>query len=165
MKFKTGVLAGLLALSFGAHASSFDLSLADFNTQATFTKPVTFLGSSAIKYDFTYSGASDILLSLSLGELKQGSITDIDFTSITVVDSTNTVVSSWTPAALATFTLDSLPITSSFSLILEGKVLNKGHFDLSVGAIPAVVPEPETYGLLLAGLGVVGLTAARRRRS
>lgn len=165
MKFKTGILAGLVALSFGAQASSFDLSLADFNTQVNFTKPVTFLGASAIKYDFDYTGASSILLSLTLGELKQGTLKDIDFTSITVVDSSNTVVSSWTPAALATFTLDSLPITSSFSLILEGQVLKTGHFDLSVGAIPTAVPEPESYALLLAGVGVVGLTAARRRRA
>lgn len=163
MKFKAGILAGLVALSFGAQASSFDLSLGDFNTQMNFTKPVTFLGASAIKYDFDYTGAPSILLSLSLSELKQGTLKDIDFTSITVVDSSNTVVSSWTPAALATYTLDSLPITSSFSLILEGKVLKAGHYDLSVGA--TAVPEPESYALLLAGVGVVGLTAARRRRA
>lgn len=163
MKLKSVVAASMMALALGAQASTWDLSLADFNTQATFDKPVTFSGASAITYDFTFSGSPSILLSLSLSELKLGSIKDIDFTSIKVVDSTNTVVSSWTPAALATFTLDSLPITSSFSLVLEGSVLKAGHYDLSVTA--AAVPEPETYALLLAGVGVVGFTAARRRRS
>lgn len=163
MKFKTGILAGLVALSFGAQASTWDLSLADFNTQVNFNKPVTFAGASAITYDFTFTGAPSVFLSLSLNELKQGLNKDIDFTSIKVLDSGSNVITSWTPAALASFNLDSLPITSSFSLVLEGSVLKAGHYDLSVTAAP--VPEPETYALLLAGLGVVGLTAARRRRA
>lgn len=162
MKLKAGILAGLIAASFGAQASSFDLSLTDFNTQATFTKPVTFSGASAIKYDFNFTGASNILLSLTLGELKIGTAKDIDFSSIKVLDASNAVVASWTPAPLATFTLDSLPITSAFSLVLEGKVLKTGHYDLSVTALP--VPEVESYALVLAGLGVVGFTASRRRR-
>lgn len=162
MKLKAGILAGLIAASFGAQASSFDLSLADYETQVNFTKPVTFSGASAIKYDFNFTGASNILLSLSLGELKLGTTKDIDFSSIKVLDATNTVVASWTPAPLATFTLDSLPITSAFSLVLEGKVLKTGSYDLSVTALP--VPEAESYALVLAGLGVVGFTASRRRR-
>lgn len=162
MKLKSVMAASMMALAFGAQASTWDLSLADFNTQANFNKPVTFAGASAITYDFTFSGTPSILLSLSLSELKQGTNKDIDFTSIKVLDATNTVVSSWTPAALATFTLDSLPITSSFSLVLEGSVLKTGHYDLSVTA--AAVPEPETYALVLAGVGIIGFTAARRRR-
>ena len=33
----------------------------------------------------------------------------------------------------------------------------------AVGAITAAVPEPETYALMLAGLGVMGFMAKRRR--
>ncbi|MBA4109423.1 MAG: hypothetical protein C0487_07510 [Leptothrix sp. (in: Bacteria)] len=162
MKLKSIAAAGLMALAFGAQASTWDLSLGDFHTQYTTDKPVTFAGASAITYDFTFSGTPSILLSLSLNELKLGSIKDIDFTSIKVLDSASNVVSSWTPAALASFNLDSLPITSSFSLVLEGSVLKAGHYDLSVTA--AAVPEPETYALVLAGVGVIGFTALRRRR-
>lgn len=163
MKLKAGILAGLIALSFGAQASSFDLAQADFETQVNYTKPVTFSGASALTYDFNFSGASSILLSLTLGENKLGTVKDINFTSIKVLDATNTVVANWTPAPLAVFTLDSLPITSAFSLVLEGSVLKTGSFDLSVTALP--VPEAESYALVLAGLGVVGFTASRRRRS
>lgn len=162
MKLKAGILASLIAMSFGAQASSWDLALGDFETQANFTKPVTFAGNSAIKYDFDYSGASNILLSLTLGENKLGTSKDIDFTSIKVLDAASNVVSSWTPAPLAVFALDSLPITSSFSLVLEGSVLKTGSYDLSVTA--QAVPEPQTYAMLMAGLGVVGFTATRRRR-
>lgn len=163
MKLKSIAAASVMALAFGAQASTWDLSLADFNTQATFTKPVTFAGASAIKYDFDFSGAPSILLGLNLSETKLGTSKDIDFTSIKVLDSANNVVASWAPAPHAYFLLDSLPITSSFSLILEGSVLKAGHYDLSVTA--AAVPEPETYALVLAGVGIVGFTAARRRRS
>lgn len=162
MKLKSIIAASMLALTVGAQASTWDLSLADYNTSVDFNKPVTFAGTSAITYDFTFSGSPSILLSLSLNELKQGSNKDIDFTSIKVLDASNTVVSSWTPAALASFNLDSLPITSSFSLVLEGSVLKTGHYNLAVTA--AAVPEPETYALVLAGVGVIGFTAARRRR-
>jgi len=162
MKLKSVMAASMMALAFGAQASTWDLSLADFNTQANFNKPVTFAGASAITYDFTFSGTPSILLSLSLSELKQGTNKDINFSSIKGLAAPNTLLGSWPPAALATFTLDSLPITSSFSLVLEGSVLKTGHYDLSVTA--AAVPEPETYALVLAGVGIIGFTAARRRR-
>jgi len=34
-----------------------------------------------------------------------------------------------------------------------------------VGTVTAAIPEPATYGLLLAGLGVVGAVASRRRKA
>jgi hypothetical protein len=36
--------------------------------------------------------------------------------------------------------------------------------DAATGVFTAVVPEPETYALMLAGLGAIGLAARRRRR-
>ncbi|RZI83380.1 MAG: PEP-CTERM sorting domain-containing protein [Rubrivivax sp.] len=54
-----------------------------------------------------------------------------------------------------------------------GKQLNYAYFNLNIGravvtssVVPAVVPEPESLGLLLAGLLTLGgLSAARRRRT
>lgn len=66
--------------------------------------------------------------------------------------------------------------------ILEGKVTEYGNFDYILGFndnfksdadyddivigvkfVAAAVPEPETYAMLLAGLGIVGFTARRRK--
>jgi hypothetical protein len=61
---------------------------------------------------------------------------------------------------------------ASFSTILEGgnyhariagvaDGVGGGNYTFSIAAAP--VPEPETYGMLLAGLGVLGLIGRRRR--
>ena len=35
----------------------------------------------------------------------------------------------------------------------------------NLGGVTAPIPEPETYALMLAGLGVVGFVARRRKRT
>jgi hypothetical protein len=47
----------------------------------------------------------------------------------------------------------------------DGLKIDADFDDLVVGVNVAAVPEPETYALMLAGLGVVGFVARRRRRA
>ena len=42
---------------------------------------------------------------------------------------------------------------------------NTGPVDVTAGGPPTSVPEPETYAMLLAGLGLMGFVARRRRRT
>ena len=42
---------------------------------------------------------------------------------------------------------------------------NTGPVDVSAGGPPTSIPEPETYAMLLAGLGLMGFVARRRRRN
>lgn len=51
--------------------------------------------------------------------------------------------------------------TGSFTLSISGSA---APYSVFVGSVTAV-PEAETYALALAGLGVVGLVAARRRKA
>jgi len=41
-----------------------------------------------------------------------------------------------------------------------------GNFEVQPGAAPSLlaVPEPETYAMMLAGLGLMGFVAHRRKR-
>jgi hypothetical protein len=45
----------------------------------------------------------------------------------------------------------------------DGSVVDADYDDLVVGFKVAAIPEPETYALMLAGLGAVGFVARRRR--
>lgn len=45
----------------------------------------------------------------------------------------------------------------------DGRKIDADYDDLVVGLKVSVVPEPETYALMLAGLGIMGFVARRRR--
>jgi hypothetical protein len=45
----------------------------------------------------------------------------------------------------------------------DGRKIDADYDDLVVGIKVSVVPEPETYALMLAGLGIMGFVARRRR--
>lgn len=62
--------------------------------------------------------------------------------------------------ALSTFASPILP--GSYRLVATGTGVRDSSLDVTLSFIGAAVPEPGTYGLLLAGLGVVGLLARRR---
>ena len=68
---------------------------------------------------------------------------------------TGEYVSAQTPSAFT-------PGTYYFEVTGTGAGTSGGRFAYTASAVSAV-PEPETYALLLAGLGLVGFVASRRR--
>jgi N-acetylmuramic acid 6-phosphate (MurNAc-6-P) etherase len=48
--------------------------------------------------------------------------------------------------------------------IISGTTGNTGAVDASQALPPTSVPEPETYAMLLAGLGMMGFVARRRKQ-
>ena len=78
-----------------------------------------------------------------------------DFSSYAVLGTFNGAV--FTPATLG----------GVYDLILgfnDGLRVDADYDDMVVGLRVAAIPEPETYALLLAGLGAVGFIARRRQR-
>ena len=70
----------------------------------------------------------------------------------------------------SSFSFNNVLVTGSVTLVLKGVALGSGIPDVispgtySIAAVAAPIPEPETYALMLGGLGLIGFMAARRRR-
>ena len=140
----------------------------------------TFLGMEAIDTDtFTFTLAGGTLsnkgalnasisglvpagaLNFSFADLFQGTTVGnggnpgSDFTSYAVLGTFNGAV--FTPATLG----------GAYDLIIgfnDGLRVDADYDDMVVGLRVAAIPEPESYALLLAGLGAVGFIARRRQR-
>ena len=156
MKLRSIVAAVALAVSGAAHAlPSFSSSLGTDPDNAIVLGGV-FFGSSASTYSFSLSTLSDLEGTLySLGKITISSI----------------VVKSTTSSFIDTITL---PASNSGSFLFSDLAAGKytltfnstgklGVFGGKVSAVAATVPEPDTYALVLAGLGAIGIMARRRQ--
>ena len=165
MKLSEVAAASALALastgSFAAALGAIDLSSGS-----------GFFGNTPIAGAFV----DTLTFTVTTGSTFNGSITsvvngtqDVDFTSIVV-----------TPGALAFTSMLGDPVelwatpavgfglaAGVYTLTLTGtNSASMGSYagNLAVTpGLPALVPEPETYAMLLAGLGIVGVLARRRR--
>jgi hypothetical protein len=144
------------------------------------TLTATFLGFEAIDTDtFTFTLSSGTLsnkgalnasisgpvaagaLNFTFADLFQGTAIGNgqnlgDFTSYAVLGS-------FAGSVFTPFTLG-----GQYDLILgfnDGLRVDSDYDDMVVGLRVAAIPEPETYALLMAGLGAVGFIARRRRKS
>jgi PEP-CTERM motif len=109
-------------------------------------------------YSFTIANPGDL----------SGTITPVNFggynilgLTVTLQDSTFAVIGSDSSPDTG-FTFSGLAAGNYALNVLGFATGNTGGF-YAGGAIATTVPEPETYALMLAGLGIVGFVAARRR--
>jgi len=174
--------AGVAALALAPlAASAATLRPYDIDKEQT---TLTRAGSFVEKYMYVLDGRdfdnnlADVAFALT--ELKLGSAIDINFGSESVPGvvfsrdfAGTSVLWSGTPTSGAwpadhlsvdTFRVD-VPV---FYLTITGNAIgtsiNHGSYSFEITAMPAV-PEPSSVALSLAGLGVLGWVASRRRRS
>jgi hypothetical protein len=157
-----------LVLTVGLVAASLSIN-ANATVDHVFTK------STGYTFDGHFTGSLDdyIGLPLSFSDLVgslSGTVADIEGNSITfskfdIVDATthavviDGTVFSGSKASFGFF--DGSTLSSSYALHIAGTSVGEALYagTLSVSA----VPEPETYGMMLAGLGLMGFIARRRK--
>lgn len=77
---------------------------------------------------------------------------------------------------IGSFSFDSMAVSHTWGALTAGdyyyevtarvvSTASAGSYQLSSTLLTAPVPEPESYAMLLAGLGVLGFVSARRRKS
>ena len=187
MKIKTLALAAGLALSalsaqavnvdqsislVGSAADGFSAGLSDpSGTQVNHTLS----GSFSDTFTFAFSGPAiiDVWLntSASKGQLASQQIV---FTSATLNGMALDIDPAWVAGGTVfrTAGLFQAPAEGNFVLTvngyagLEGSVgsVISASYSGGINVMPSAVPEPGSYALLLAGLGVVGFVARRRAR-
>ena len=138
----------------------------DFSVGTTFTDT----------FNFTLTAATDITGTASSSYLTIGQFvfSGVDLTSVTLASQSGTETSLVYNFGSGSFTTNTWTFSAanlaagSYSLIVSGvsgfasTVDAKSSYGGSLTFTPAV-PEPETYGMLALGLGLVGFAARRRQ--
>lgn len=126
------------------------------------------------KYLFSLSGTYDSAASVTSSFLKSGTIKDLLITDFSIVQYdplSKSILHTYAGDNVTTGNTDHWELTAtglqsgSYYLQVGGTVLGNGGgsygSDLTVSI--SAVPEPETYGMLLAGMGILGFVARRKK--
>jgi len=174
-------LVAVSALTFAALGQAYAATTLYSGQERTFGTEFTKKGLFTDKYDFEFDFSGPGEVQGTIAELRFRNAKDIVFGTgaVKVFDGNNNVLltldgpgttgtTSWFEIALGGAPLvvptQTFRIEISGNVVGTGQVLNGqttyGSYDFSIQAAP--VPEPETYALMLAGLGAVGFLLRRR---
>lgn len=142
---------------YGSYTAS--VGAGPFSDTFSFTLPsAAYTISSALVY------ASGV--SVSLGSFNISNVVTLN--SATLNGLAASISSSSLPAGIATLTsytasASNVPGGSTNTLTINGSAAGANAYQILIAATPAV-PEPETWAMMIAGMGVVGAMALRARR-
>jgi hypothetical protein len=177
MKNSTSLLAGLVlataslgSSAFAADISSAPKALTIVDTSAFFGDAFAMNNSGDTFMDhFTFNVATTpVNLDAIISSISRTAATGLDITGLGLYSSAGTLVRAGSMASTGVqdiWTLSANNLASgNYYLQVSGSLVSNtsGAFGGSVMLNP--VPEPETYGMVLAGLGVVGMLARRRKQ-
>lgn len=166
MKIKSVIATAVLA---AAGITNSIAAVPTLNPSASFSNTVSGLFTDT--WTFNLGSASTVAASLSNVEVSMGSF------SFGKISNFSALLNGVTIFNLGTFSSSTPPVTIKTQILSGSATLPAGNFTLQVsgnagtgasygGAIVAApVPEPETYGMMLVGLGLMGAVARRRSKS
>jgi hypothetical protein len=150
----------------GGYNANFGNSFSSIATGSTFSD----------SYTFTISSGFDSSASLTSTYLNSSTVHDLQITGYTLTQydaATNTYGTSYAGVNTTTGTTDTWTLAANglssgtYVLAVDGKVIGNagGSYagDLAISVSP--VPEPATYGMLMAGLGLMGFVARRKTKA
>ena len=149
MKLKSIAAAAVLAVaSLGAAANTFAGLTAGFSdlsiTSGNFDHTITFDGLAVGWYDVVGALAAS----------------NVSWTSVTLNGN------SWTTFSTPSYSFGLIQVTNlseQLTMNLKGTATGSGWYN--GGLTVSAVPEPESYALMLAGLGLIGTIALRRSKA
>jgi hypothetical protein len=162
MKFKQLAIAGAVAaLAFGASAN--DVIIDGVINAGTSGFTITHFNNLDFTDQITFANTGPVFASASLVTIDLGSNQNIDFTSV-MLNGEALTLQTLGPTDVA-YTSSPLSLTGDLVLTVMGTTnAGAGQNATYSGVLNvAAIPEPETYALMLAGLGAIGFMARRRR--
>ncbi len=147
-------------VSFDIDFANFTPAVLDFRIDdEDLLAPITF---NAVIRNYTGSGIDALRFTLSSGSFSTVGTVTRSFGGDTVVGGdAQSVLLSFTPAEFLDLEVGN--VFGSTPGALDWKMGNEGFAVGERFSITVAIPEPGTYALMLAGLGLVGLLARRRR--
>jgi hypothetical protein len=169
MKLKNIAAAAAIAVSsIGANATTFNIGNLTSLGDDGYTASSAFSASSSFSdiYNFSISGGVNSFGSLATKLSLKATQSLISFSGL--LTGTNGFSQSLNSSTEFGGLLQGLAYTDTlasgdYSLQLSGASQSKGTYNVTLMATP--VPEPESYAMLLAGLGVMGAIARRRNKA
>ena len=145
------------ALDLVDDSAFFGDSLEEGNSGATF----------ADRFTFTVDEALGVNVDAIVGSVSRTAGVGLDITGLWIYDGNDTLVSTGTSlqsGAVDVWTVagDGLAV-GDYYLRVDGNVVSGEGASFGGAIMLAPVPEPETYGMMLGGLGILGFLARRRK--
>jgi hypothetical protein len=119
------------------------------------------------QFTFSVNGTTGSNLDAIAASISREASTGLDITGLSLYGSGNNLISSgssMSSGAIDVWTLSSDNLTAgSYYLRVDGNIVSNAGASFGGAVMLAPVPEPQTYGMMLGGLGVLGLLARRRK--
>lgn len=157
---KSFVVAAALMVASSAFAVTNVNLTQNPNNSSQYTGGFTVTHSGAFSDTFTFSPTlASSIVSASLISIGFTNVDNIDFTSVSLNGHALTISNGVFDTAL---TGSQLNLNGPLTLIVNGTSGLNASYSGTINVM-AAVPEPETYALMLGGLGLVGFAARRRK--